>query len=542
MVAKSSRFTLCCFLIVVFALALEGPAARSEVRSPARVEEDSRVVEVTVFQDRASVRRRLSRRLTKGATTLVFRGVTPLADRESFRAFVSDRAHATLMGIRVEPEYSERSGNPELERWLDTKKKQDQRRQEILSQVALISQANQNLNALGRHYRDSFSLNLHQGSWSKGGFDAFLKLLAGQGEKFNAGWWKLFQDYQKVTDELSFTSAKISELSRVSDRKRLAVAVDLLVDQEAAVDIDIQYLVSGCGWDPSYDLRLDPREKSATLEQYAFVWQKTGETWKDVSLTLSNVRSELKPVPPSISPYTLSVREVKKVQTTIRSATDSVTGLTVGDAEGEGEGSGIARVFKVPGRQTVRDGLARTRVFIAAKSAPFEERYELVASRLPRVYRKVETKNPFSWDLEGGTASVYWNGDFLQQMRLENVAKGDRIGINAGVEADFLVSRWNSDKTAEPGILDSQRHHQREVNIDVRYFGTQSRKVRVYEPVPVSEIKEVVVQVKGSTDGLNEDRAHPGWSYWDLAVDSRESKRVTLKMDVAVPSSFGFSW
>lgn len=505
------------------------------------------ITEVTVFRDRASVKRSQRKSFPKGATTVTFRGVTPLMDLESLKVTLSEKRRVTLMGIRSVAEYTLKSENSELERWKEDLARGERRRTDLAAKVNLLVQSNSNLDQLAQHYRDSFSLNLHQNSWNRGGFEAFVKFLTTQSEDLNGRWAKLYGEYRSVSREIELAGTKIAELSSVSDRHTITVSVDVLAESAVPSEVEIQYLVSQAGWSSAYDLRIDPKIGRAGVEQHAFVWQRSGEDWRGVTLTLSNVRSELRPVPPSIGPYTLTYREVKKVDTSISTAVDSATSLAIGGAGGDGDASdrAIAKNFAVPGIQTIRDGMARTRLFLARKESPYSERLELVAADYNRVFRKGELTNPFDWDLEAGPASVYYEGNFLQQIGLEGVARGNKFGVNAGVDHDFHVSRWANDKVEGPGIVDTKKHFLREVSVSLENFGSKKKSVRIFEQVPVSEIKEVAVGVKEmerAPAALRKDEDHPGWHYWDLAIESRKSRTISLNLDVAVPASFNYSW
>ncbi len=509
--------------------------------------EEAPITSVTVFRDRASVTRKVRRSFPKGAVTVEFPGITPNADLDSLKATLSEKKRFTVMGIRSRPEYALKSSNSELEKWTETRKRKERVRQELATQVNLLIQSDRNLDLLAQHYRDSFSLNLHENKFTKGGFESFVKFLSTESDGLNGRWAKLYGEYRAVAAEIELADAKIAELSSVSDRHTLTVSVDLLAEEPGTADVEVQYLVSGAGWSPAYDVRIDPRANRGVVEQHAFVWQKSGEDWRNVSLVLSNVRSELRPVPPSISPYTLTYQEVKKVNTSIAGKEDSATALTVGTGDGNDAGPdrAIAKNFEVPGKQTVRDGMARTRLFLAKKESTYRERLELVAAEYDRVFRKGDLVNPFEWDLEGGPAAIYYEGDFLQQVNLDSVARGNAFGVNAGVDHDFQVSRYTNDKVEKPGILDTKKHFLREVVLSVKNYGAKKKTVRVFEQVPISEIKEVAVSTKEkerAPASLKEDDAHPGWRYWDLGLDSRHSQTISLNIDVAVPESFQFTW
>lgn len=73
-------------------------------------------------------------------------------------------------------------------------------------------------------------------------------------------------------------------LGAFTDRQ---VEVFVLLETKSArkVDLELEYVVPGARWKPTYDLRYDGRH--LTVETSAMVQQATGEDWKDVSLHLS---------------------------------------------------------------------------------------------------------------------------------------------------------------------------------------------------------------------------------------------------------------
>jgi uncharacterized protein (TIGR02231 family) len=328
--------------------------------------------------------------------------------------------------------------------------------------------------------------------------------------------------------------------------------VDVIADAASSGEVEIQYLVPGAGWSPVYDLLVSSSKKEARLEQGALVWQTSGEDWSGVRLSLSNARTDLHTDPPEISAYTLSFREVKKIETSVGGQQQEVKTLAVGghlpDEDTDGSGrrpatdTGLARVFRIPGLRSIDTGLTRVKVPVSARALPYQEHLELVASQYPRVFRKAELSNPFPWDLAPGPISIFQDGAFQQQTWLEEVGRGGPFGVNCGVDHDVVVSRGSSDKTEEPGLIDRKRHFKREVSVNLRNFSSRSRLVKVLEPHPVSEIKEIEVSLQSEPTGREKQSGTEGWVYWNVEVPPRKWQTVELKLDVAVPKEMAFSW
>src|SRR6202008_1055164 len=86
---------------------------------------------------------------------------------------------------------------------------------------------------------------------------------------------------------------------------------DVLVDVEAPgrASLDVEYLVSRTGWQPSYDLRARQDLKGVDLTYRARVWQQTGEDWKDVDVALSTASPQRGAQGPEPQPVWLSLFE-----------------------------------------------------------------------------------------------------------------------------------------------------------------------------------------------------------------------------------------
>ncbi len=511
---------------------------------------DSKITEVTVFQDRASVKRRLPVKLRKGAHSLAFEGITPLIDPESLKARVTDRK-LTILGLRNLPVFRSQSAKRELEDLRKRSRELESERAKIHEQVTLLIGQNQNLRLLADHYRDSFSVNLHQRVWEQKGFRSFVSFLVSQGSKLNSSWNKLYLRHEELTKELEFAHAKISEMSSASDRKTVTAWVDVIVDADVSAEVEIQYLVPGSGWSPAYDLFVLPGRKEARLEQGALVWQASGEDWSGVRLSLSNARTDLHTNPPEISAYTLAYREVKKVETSVGGQQEDVKTLAVNasmpEDPDEGGGrrpaeAGIARVFRIPGLRTVRGGPTKVKVPISERVLPYEEHLELVASQYPKVFRKAELANPFSWDLAPGPLAVFYEGAFQQQTWLEEVGRGGPFAVNTGVDHDIVVSRGQSEKIDEPGLIDRKRHFKREIQVNLRNFSSRPRQIKVLESHPVSQIKDIEVNVSAKPSKGQVQPGTEGWIYWNVEVQPKKWQVVELSLDVAVPKDLRFSW
>ena len=92
----------------------------------------------------------------------------------------------------------------------------------------------------------------------------------------------------RLAERRDTLSVRLARYRARADRERGYVEASLVVERAGEYAFELSYLVADAGWQPDYDLFVDPeRSGEADLVLVANVAQATGELWDDVALTLS---------------------------------------------------------------------------------------------------------------------------------------------------------------------------------------------------------------------------------------------------------------
>ncbi|MBL7670695.1 MAG: mucoidy inhibitor MuiA family protein [Bdellovibrionaceae bacterium] len=507
----------------------------------------SKVELVVVFADRAQVTRRQTVKLERGTHSIQYLGLTSILDRESLKVQTvgGSNSNVDILGIRTAEKHSLKSQNAELEAAKLQLQSLNQSEKTIKQKISELLRVHTNLDSLQNHYANSLSLKIHQGKWSQEELRQFVKLLESQDDSMVRAWQKCYHDFLALHEKIEMTSARIDALQGPSDEKRLDVYVDVIAKASTDVTLDVSYLVMEVGWRPTYDLRLLASGEESLFQQYAMVHQRTGESWSDARIHLSNQRSELRPQIPTLSVAYVEGRKVDKVKTVINSAQKKEDALGVGeviDENSEGDKS-LNVVFKLPGRQKINSGTDETKVFVGERKVRPHESLEVVPKQMTYVYKRAKLKNPFSWTLPEGTLSIYRDKSLVGQTLLPQTPLGDEISLNIGIQHELVVKYSLADETSQEGLISSNKSYTRTLFTDLMNYSLNERKLRVWEQVAISEIKSLeVALIEGTTKGYVKDEKKPGWIYWDLTVPSRKNLQVQTRISVTTPKDFQFSW
>ncbi|MBA2664293.1 MAG: mucoidy inhibitor MuiA family protein [Bradymonadaceae bacterium] len=127
-----------------------------------------------------------------------------------------------------------------------------------------------------------------------------------------------------------------------------------------------------------------------------------------------------------------------------------------------------------------------------AKSALF---WRAVPRQDAAVYREARLTNPFSSPLLTSQMSVYVDGRFLAETRLEKVDAGAQIRVGLGVDERIRVVRNARMKEESSGLLGGKRALVHEVDMEFRSSLGFLAEVEVIDRIPVTDDANVQVEM-----------------------------------------------
>jgi hypothetical protein len=119
----------------------------------------------------------------------------------------------------------------------------------------------------------------------------------------------LRQRLQANTEAIEFATRQLKELSAGSSRVERDAVIVVHKTRPQGTLVRLGYLVGAADWWPQYRLRGGSGADNAPvrLEYLAALTQQTGESWSNVSVTLSTARPSLDAAPPELLPLKMAI-------------------------------------------------------------------------------------------------------------------------------------------------------------------------------------------------------------------------------------------
>ncbi|AEV33301.1 hypothetical protein Oweho_2329 [Owenweeksia hongkongensis DSM 17368] len=280
----------------------------------------SKINEVTIFTIGAQVSRDVKMTLVKGENTLAFEGLSPGLDEKSIQFFAE--GDISILSLNYEIRYDEGTQARKLEaQTLSSKLKSLQEDIRTQNDVLVISKREEEVLLSNTDFDVWEGINTVE---LKQGLDLVRTRLTDIKQRQR----KAKEQIDALNIERQKTLNSLSEM-RIEDATPNGVLV-VKVDAAAAGNSkgNISYVVADAGWEPYYDLRVEDISKPLKIEYKAKVYQKTGEDWGDVKITLSTGNPYESGRLPELDPWYLNFVNPGYYQQQTRPTTPQKGGVT----------------------------------------------------------------------------------------------------------------------------------------------------------------------------------------------------------------------
>lgn len=493
------------------------------------------ISKVVCLEDRAQVERRGELQLPAGVHTVEVDGVAPVAVPRSLSVELSGGVLADAKLVhrwRARPKATPGPDASALEQHV------------AQLQVELATE----MDAITRH-----SAQRQLAQTARATLLATISEASGHGQADAAQWRTQLAEVNAVLDRAE-ESLRLSELARADTSKRLEKArgarhlaepdapelectLRLIVTSTGApISVRASYLVPCAAWRPAYRATL--RGTELTLECEAVVWQRTGEAWPHVTLACSTARPTLGTSPPELTPDWLSTREKyeaekRAVAVRVREEVIQTTGEGGSSAVPGVDDGGETRLLAVTAPVTVPSDGQPHRLPLSRFTTQATLARTCPAELTPLVSLVARFPNAGSHVLLAGPVELVRDSGTVGRGTLGFVAVGETAKLSFGSDDGLRVVRRVT-REDEEARLTGRRTTTTTVRLFVSNMGAGPAAIEVLERLPVSEVKEVEVQLlPKKTSPLPADVSKEGVARFQLEVPAHGQKDLVLAWELS---------
>ncbi len=341
------------------------------------------------------------------------------------------------------------------------------------------------------------------------------------------------QQYGNLTDQYEVQQRSLME-SRpgVDTEKRLLLTIFSSTDSEA--DFSLTYMIPDTYWRMRYDFRASRNKNEIEVIVYSEIFQKTGEDWKGINLSLSTWAPVSSINIPHIPSWYLDVRRdysgsgsgyqrAKMAEESFAAdIMDSEAGRSKKGApipETEVSSKGLSMEIAFPVKQTIESSESYQKKYLKSytvkKGGSLDFFYQTVPQMSSNSYLMADISNTTELPWLAGEAQIFLENEFTGKLDLPdtpvNVERELVLGIDPSVKSEKELVKKYEDKA---GLFGGNRKIVYSYKITVENSSRETRKVTVIDSIPVSRNSDIKVETeKSSMEPLSDEETKKSSDY-----------------------------
>lgn len=518
---------------------------------------NSEIKAVTVFADRAQVTRGATLALKAGNNLVSFENLPALMMEDSLRTEGKGGGRARIAGITVKNVFLDRTREKRVRELEDeiaalTRKVEgiEARRRGLASQRAFID-------SVRVGWSERISKELGAGKPATAELGEAARFVGDNVGKIEEQLYEAEAAKKPLADRIAALKNEL-EQSRADQMKEVrSVVVAIDAEREMRFDLELSYLVGQASWEPTYDVRLSADGTEAELTYRAQVWQKTGEEWPGVKLSLSTASPEVGGGAPELSSWHISLYEPPRPYAASAKArtlgaampAPAPAGIYLGEsarpevamdqfepaqpAEADVAQGQTSVLFQVAQPVDIPADGARSGSVIALERVPVTAEYVSVPKLSPRVYLKSTVSNKTPYPLLAGEVNIFNDEVFVGKSHLKTVASGQEFDLYFGSDDQITVKREAVQVRKKAGLIGSNSVTYR-VSIELENFKRRGVTVSLLDQKPLPGNAEIQVNLEDVAPKPAETR-EDGTMVWKVELAPGEKKKVAYDLVIDYP-------
>ncbi|UCF92741.1 MAG: mucoidy inhibitor MuiA family protein [Desulfobacterales bacterium] len=538
-------------LVVLFFLVCEATPAVAEQIVP------SQISRVTLFSSRALIGRQATATVPQGLNEIWLEIESFSVDPDSVtaRVFGEGEIYSVQFKEVPRPEFPQENIKA-LEQQIEQLKKS---RRRLFDQKHTLQKNEAFLNAFIEFSQTQIPKEIQTRFPSTEDLNQTLSFLGSNYRKLSEEGQSIDASLAAIEKEIGVLEKELSALRGTTQKKVRVIEILFNSRKSQPIRIETQYLAQKAEWKPLYKVSVPTTLSEIDLTMFAKIRQKTGEDWKQVALSISNVIPLSGVRLPSLSSWLLDMPRaardavIRPEGLAERKAAPAMEPL---DEEAAPEAPAEEAVFiqarkhqrplsfeyALPQPLNIESRDKETILPLFSKQLPGDFYYFAVPKQSALTF--LVTRVKADEELLDGPLNVYFGGQYVGKTHLEEKRAGEEFYLNLGADREVMVKRETlKDKVKETFLGTIERNtviRELAYKITVENIKDQPVMLQILDNIPVSKTDRIGVEdVKIIPEPVKRNYLdQEGVMLWELKLDPGAKKEIKLEFALSYPKGF----
>lgn len=352
------------------------------------------------------------------------------------------------------------------------------------------------------------------------------------------------EDRKDLEREVEDARASLVALTPPAEPKAL-LALSVAAQTAGSVTATISY-PANASWEPTYDVFLETGDSDTlTLGRAALIYQRSGENWEDVALTLSTLAPTGQVLPSELYPPLLQFED-PKAQAKLEMQRNSLGADRAGAPSPVMEMAsapqpnfdGPSVSYSLPNPISIAQNAEGARVELDALSFDARVFARAVPAHDQTAFRMAEATNASLEPLlAASTAQLFVDGALVGRSSFDAVPAGGEIVQAFGPVEELRLSYAVLDRSAgDRGLISRSNARTQEVRMTIENLANAPWDIEVMEAIPYSEQDDLMIEwdATPTVTAKNVDDRR-GLMQWDLTLAAAATQEITVEQVIRWP-------
>jgi hypothetical protein len=174
-------------------------------------------------------------------------------------------------------------------------------------------------------------------------------------------------------------------------------------------------------------------------------------------------------------------------------------------------------------------------VEINQRELPATYQYSVVPKLNTDVFLTAQLTDWNKYNYLSGEANLFFEGTYIGKSLIYTQATTDTLNLSLGVDKNIVVTRTLQKELSEKQVLSSNKKETRNWLVDIRNRKSGAINLMVEDQVPVSQNKDIEVEVQELTGGKMDKET--GKVNWIMTLNPSDEKKLQLRYQVKYPKA-----
>jgi len=376
---------------------------------------------------------------------------------------------------------------------------------------------------------------------------------------------------RKEKDQQEMYNRLTQQFYALNQRENPPLAeITVLVNNPGAAkvisDVELHYVVSDCGWAPSYDLIAEDVGKPIDLKYRAKVFNSTDVDWKDIKMKLTTADPMQSASAPVMEKWTLNFdngygrttgwdynqdqnQGYDNSNAPVALSSQNVANTSYKDNDGDGKGdepqqqvqyeqiqvSELAAEFDIKQTYDIPANGQPYIVDVTSYNLEATYRYSCIPKMEREAFLLARITGWEDLDLVEGPANVYFGGTYVGQSYIYTRSVDDTLDLSLGRDKKLVVTRTKLKEFNNEKTIGTSKKETFSYEIVVKNTRKTNVEVELMDQIPVSQDAEIIVEATELSKGVLDPAT--GFVTWRMNIPPGEQQKVVLTYTIKYPKS-----